>query len=153
MKLATSFFGLSLGCFKRSTEPIEEIEQNFTFHFVNQNLKWNDAAEYCDSDGMSLAYFNSQKDFEKYLQMSREKTPEEIQQRWIDGTSQGRESKDYKFKGAFIPPWGKYEPSGKFVNEKEECVALYTTFGWEKEVLNDMNCERQQPFACRQNFD
>ena len=46
---------------------------------------------------MSLAYFNSETDFEMYLQMSIEVTTEETQQRWIDGTSQGRESKDYKF--------------------------------------------------------
>ncbi|CAG5102347.1 Oidioi.mRNA.OKI2018_I69.chr1.g258.t1.cds [Oikopleura dioica] len=137
-------------------EPWPEMpdeEDSFTFHFINKYLKWNDAAEYCESFGMSLAYFDSRDDFEKYLQMSREVTPGEIQQRWVDGTSQGRRSRNYKFQGKFAAPWGDYQPTGYYGSEKEECVALYTTFGWEKEVLNDMNCERKQPFACRQNFD
>ena len=56
-------------------------------------MDWNNATEYCESFGMSLAYFDSESEFNLYLRLSRIVTGS-VQQRWIDGTSQGQASKD-----------------------------------------------------------
>jgi len=46
---------------------------------------------------MFLAYFDNQSELDEYLRLSRIVT-RDIQQRWIDGTSQGRRRLDYLFK-------------------------------------------------------
>ncbi|CBY10503.1 unnamed protein product [Oikopleura dioica] len=144
---------------KNLENAIQQLVKNFenlnsnkyAFHFVDKYMDWNNATEYCNSFDMFLAYFDNQSELDEYFRLSRIVT-RDIQQRWIDGTSQGRRRLDYLFKGKISPPWGAYQPTGQYGSEIEECVALYTTFGWENEVANDMNCARKQPFACRENF-
>ena len=60
-------------------------------------MDWNNATEYCNSLGMSLAYFDNESEFNLYLDQSRNMTGS-VQQRWIDGTSQGRAPKHFSYK-------------------------------------------------------
>jgi hypothetical protein len=60
-------------------------------------MDWNSATKDCNSLGMSLAYFDNESEFNLYLHQSRNMTGS-IQQRWIDGTSQGRAPKDFYYK-------------------------------------------------------
>lgn len=60
-------------------------------------MDWNNATEYCNSFDMFLAYFDNQSELDEYFRLSRIVT-RDIQQRWIDGTSQGRRRLDYLFK-------------------------------------------------------
>ncbi|XP_074525084.1 galactose-specific lectin nattectin-like [Halichoeres trimaculatus] len=149
------WLGADAGCTKRGgccmacSEGWTELNDS-CYMFFHEEKPWDDAEEHCISIGGNLASIHSKADYEALLGLIRRASGRD-KPTWIGGYDAVREGYwkwvngrpfTYRF-------WGPGHPNN--YGQKQDCLEV--NYALDKEIPNDLFCERHRSYICGRDLE